>query len=105
MTATTQLAVGAVVRYHGSITSEHYATFYIQAIDGPRLRLVDREYPAAGILRNVHPGHVTPTGETVDLCACGHEVAHCLDMPGMYRPTTCGATPCPCISHFSKESA
>lgn len=98
-TQTPAIQVGSVVRYHGSITSEHYATFYIAAIDGPRLRLVDRDYPAVGILSNVRPGHVTPTGETVHLCGCGHEVAHCLDMPGMHRPNVCGATPCPCVSH------
>jgi hypothetical protein len=103
---TTQLTVGAIVKYHGSIASEHYATFYIQSIDGPKLRIVDREYPAVGILTNVHPGHVTPTGELLDLCACGHEVSlylhsevHLID-----EPTTCGVHPCGCVDHRTKEN-
>lgn len=106
MAVTAQIAVGAVVSYHGSIASEHYAAFYIAAIEGNRLRLVDRDYPAVGVLSNVHPGHVTPTGEMLGLCACGHEVslylyseAHLID-----EPAVCGATPCSCVDHRFLEA-
>lgn len=95
---TPQLTVGAVVRYHGSITTEHYATFYIQAVEGPRLRIADVDYPTSGVLSNVHPGHVTPTGETLNLCVCLHDVGR-VTVYGY-----CAAVGCDCSDHDIKEN-
>lgn len=73
-TQTGTRTVGAMVTYHGSITTEHWAPFYIAAVaaDG-RLTLIDRDYPNVTTLRQVRPNSVTPTGETIQMCACGHE--------------------------------
>ena len=91
--ATTAFHLGAIVRYHGSHASEHYATFYIQAIDGNRLTIADVDYPTSGVLRNVHPGHVTPTGAMLTLCECLHDVERIV-------PTgCCGAVGCGCDDH------
>lgn len=98
MTATITAQVGSVVRYHGSITSEHWSTFYISAIDGARYELTDRDYPTVTVLRHVRRQSFTPTGELVDLCACGHD-AH-----NATRYGTCGAHPCECpLTHDDKE--
>ncbi len=75
MTTTAHPAVlGAVVRYHGRITSEHWSTFYIAAIDNARYTLIDREYPNVTVLRQVARTSITPTGEVVPMCGdCHHE--------------------------------
>lgn len=100
MTTTLTAQVGSVVRYHGSITSEHWATFYISAIAGARYELTDRDYPTVTVLRHVRRESFTPTGEHIDVCACGHD-AH-----RMSRLGTCDAHPCECpLTHDDKERA
>lgn len=108
MNATTQATrtVGAMVRYHGTIASEHWAPFYISAIDDRgRLTLIDRDYPNVTTLRGVRPGSVTPTGEMLDLCGCGHEAAFYLRSDAHYinEPTVCGVCGWACTNHTSKE--
>jgi hypothetical protein len=100
MTTTITAQVGSVVRYHGSIASEHWATFYISAIDGARYELIDRDYPTVTVLRHVRRESFTPTGEHVDLCACGHEVTRTIR--GSDRCEFCGSE---CATHVSKEAS
>lgn len=88
--------VGSVVDYHGSITSEHWSTFYVSEIGADRrLTLIDRWYPTVTVLRRVGRANVTPTGEVLDLCACGHEAAFTLPS----EPTICGACGWACTNH------
>lgn len=78
MTVTTHPAVlGAIVRYHGRITSEHWSTFYIHAVTGNRYTLIDRDYPTVTVLRHVSRTSITPTGEVLALCdECHHQAIH-----------------------------
>lgn len=100
-TATKTRTIGAMVRYHGSITSEHWAPFYISAIDETgRLTLIDRDYPQVTTLRGVRPGSVTPTGEILNLCECGHEVA----FNGSTYSSNCGVCGLTCTHDHGKES-
>ena len=92
--------VGSVVRYHGSITSEHWATFYISAQDGARYELTDRDYPTVTVLRHVRRESFTPTGETVDLCACGHETGRTI----RNHDDVCEFCGSGCVNHVSKEA-
>ncbi len=90
--------VGALVGYRGRIQSEHWSTFYVsEADDRNRLTLIDRDYPGVTTLRNVHPGHVVPTGETIAMCdGCGHEAGN----PGVHESYGyCEARPCDCRNH------
>ena len=89
-TATHPIAVGAVVTYHGSLADQHFATYYIQAI-GNGLTIVDTHCPWFALQR-VHPSSVTPTGERLTLCACGHDVE--LRVNGY-----CQVVPCGCDDH------
>lgn len=74
-TATNPAVLGALVRYHGRYTAEHWSTFYIHSIDGARFTLIDREYPNVTQLRQVARTSITPTGEVIPLCdGCQHEV-------------------------------
>lgn len=93
--------VGAVVRYHGSITSEHWSTFYIAAVDDRgRLTLIDRDYPNVTTLRQVRPNSVTPTGETVDMCDCGHEAG----APRGNWSGHCELRGCDCWNHTEERT-
>lgn len=104
MTTTAILTTGTVVRYHGSITSEHWATWIVSDIaeDG-RYTLTDRDYPHS-TLKQVRRASITPTGETVDLCACGHRVDLFLT-DGRYvnEPTVCGVCGWTCTNHTKTE--
>lgn len=96
---TTTVQVGTVVRYHGSIASEHWSTFYVSAVEpSGRFELTDRDYPAVSVLRHVRRASFTPTGEHIDVCVCGHD-AHNATQYG-----TCGAHPCECpLAHDNEE--
>ncbi|WP_158886202.1 hypothetical protein [Amycolatopsis anabasis] len=85
------LTIGTVVDYHGTITAEHCEQFLIIEV-GARLRLQNREYPRFGI-RDVHPGHVTRTGETAEMCGCGaHERGYCYrDYHAQCQGCTCNS--------------
>lgn len=97
---TTTVQIGTVVSYHGSITHEHWATFYISAVEpSGRFELTDRDYPTVTVMRHVRRTSFTPTGEHVDVCACGHD-AHSAG-----PSSTCGAHPCECpLNHDDKEA-
>lgn len=104
MTTTAALTTGTVVTYHGSIGHEVGNRFYIHAIaDDGRLTLLDPTYPTVGILRQVRPASVRPTGDTIALCACGHEAAHYLrsDVHYVNEPTVCGTCGWACTNHTS----
>lgn len=100
MTTSTGIRIGDIVTYHGSITSEHWSTFYISAVEpSGRYELTDRDYPAVSVLRHVRRASFTPTGEHIDVCVCGHD-AHNATHYG-----TCGAHPCECpLAHDDKGS-
>ncbi len=101
MDTATHPTVGTVVRYHGSITGEHWATFYISAIepDG-RYELTDRDYPMVTTLRHVRRQSFTPTGEVITVCVCGHD-AHRATRTGGH----CDASTCPCpLTHDNGET-
>lgn len=101
METTEALTVGTIVKYHGSITSEHWSTFYVADTDEQgRYTIIDRDYPQVTTLRQVRRASITPTGETTELCACGHEVAYTLrDEPGV-----CGACGWTCHNHRALEA-
>lgn len=87
---------GALVRYRGRVPGEQHSTFYIAAIDGGLLTLIDRDYPSVNTLPRVHPRVVTPTGVVVALCGCGHEAGW------SGRSTNhgwCEVRPCDCQQH------
>jgi hypothetical protein len=83
--------VGDVVTYHGSITAEHFSTFYVREViaDGWYV-ITDLDYPAVTTLRPVRRASITPTGERIEVCECGH------DMHRATRIGTCAAHPCEC---------
>jgi hypothetical protein len=99
MTNSTGIRIGDIVKYHGSITSEHWSRFYVSAVEANgRYQLTDRDYPAVTVLRDVRRASFTPTGGHIDLCACGHD-AH-----NATRVGTCGAHPCECpLTHDNEE--
>lgn len=94
-TQKTDLTRGALVRYHGYLTSERDATFYVSQTSGERLDLVDRAHPEWAPLYGIARSSVTATGETVTLCLCGHELA--VSRTG--QPAMCRG--CQCAQHLS----
>ncbi len=99
-TTTDTLTPGTVVRYHGSITTEHWATWIVVvAMTDGRYVLMDREFPTQ-IMRQVRRASITPTGETLDMCSCGHPVEMFLN-GGTYvqEPTVCGVCGWTCANH------
>lgn len=67
------IRVGDVVDYHGSKPYLHGEYVVVEA--GDRLVIRDHWYPATA-LRNVRRTSVTPTGEWVPVCRCGHPHVH-----------------------------
>lgn len=91
---------GSVVRYRGSLTDHHGIKIVLACtVDG--YVLADREYPYEQFtLAHVRPESITPTGETVALCDCGHET------PGAGRtgaPDWC--LYCDCAHHVRRALA
>lgn len=105
MTTTAQAhpaVLGALVRYHGRYTSEHWATFYIHAVTGARYTLIDREYPNVTVLRQVSRTSITPTGEVIPLCGdCHHEATASWRGWNLNRCEVCG---CLDRSHKAEEA-
>jgi hypothetical protein len=65
------LAIGDVVVYHGSYSSEHGKEFVVVGVNDGRLRLIHRR--AGYSMSNVRRTSVTPTGDVADMCdRCGH---------------------------------
>ncbi|WP_157171603.1 hypothetical protein, partial [Nocardia veterana] len=90
------LCVGAVVDYHGSLTSEYgeYVVVGIDSING-RLTLRHYDYPEIRLDR-VRRTSVTDTGERAPVCQeCGHPATH------RYRahPGACPRVGCECPNH------
>jgi hypothetical protein len=104
-TATETLPAGTVVRYHGSIEHEHWAPWIITSIaeDG-RYTLTDRDYPQS-VLRQVRRASITPTEETVDMCACGHPADRILSYGLVHEPTVCGVCGWTCTNHVKAEAS
>lgn len=96
------LPAGAVARYHGSITTEHWATWIVVLHLRNGYVLMDREFPTQ-ILRQVRRASITPTGETLDMCSCGHPVEMFLN-GGQYvqEPTVCGVCGWQCSNHVKE---
>lgn len=101
-TATHPAIPGALVRYHGRYTAEHWSTFYIAAIVGARYTLIDREYPNVTQLRQVARTSITPTGETIPLCGdCAHEARAAWRGWNLDQCEVCG---CQDRSHETRQS-
>jgi len=99
--------VGALVRYRGRISYERGNAFYISAVKlSPDHRydtytLIDRDYPSVTVLRKVGRGSIVPTGETIEMCECGHEAGN----PGRGGSLGyCEATPCECRNHYQPRN-
>jgi hypothetical protein len=103
----TPVQVGALVCYRGRIRYEQGNVFYISAVEeSPDHRydtytLIDRDYPSVTVLRQVSRGSIVPTGETIDMCDCGHEAGN----PGRGGSSGyCEAQPCECRNHYQPRS-
>lgn len=87
------IRVGDVVDYHGSITT-HHGEFVVAAVDGARLTLRDHWSPDIRLSR-VRLASVTPKGEWVPVCRCGHPHTH----PGTGATGSCPRIGCQCPHH------
>jgi hypothetical protein len=90
------LAIGAVVTYTGKDVGEHgFEHVIVRKDDRQRYELSCRDYPDS-LLTRVHPAHIHPTGEVVEVCTCGHEQGNARDYEGRLM---CPAYGCPCTDH------
>jgi hypothetical protein len=93
-----QLTAGSIVDYHGSRTAEHGEHVVTEVNEHDRYGIANRDYPNFSLTR-VRGESLTPTGETVTLCGCGHE----RDRDHMSRyadQRVCPVTSCRCRNHM-----
>lgn len=99
--ATQTLPAGVLVTYHGSIAHERGNLFYVAAEGTGRYLLIDRDYPNVTQLRGVRRASVHATGQTVNLCDCGHEAG----APRQTWDGCCEIRTCDCTNHTKERSS